>query len=164
MNKTYDELCQEVLSLRGQLEESERKSEMHNLAFITLCRAFEELEQKLGMNTGGGMGPGPALNAVDAVIRNRTELAAHLERMRTELTACQSVLHQLARDGEVTPSYADDAKIVLKETPAASLAALKAKHWREAWAWIDQEFIDDFDTLEESIFSLHVDKIERGEA
>lgn len=53
-------------------------------------------------------------------------LKVYVEKMRYELAACQSVLYQLARAGEVTPAYADDAKKVLQSTPQQCLAEIQA--------------------------------------
>lgn len=57
----------------------------------------------------------------------REALLAHQAALVRELTACQSILHQLAHAGEVTPQYADDAKVVLKRTKEASLAQRDAE-------------------------------------
>ncbi|MAX33716.1 MAG: hypothetical protein CME72_11710 [Halomonadaceae bacterium] len=61
-------------------------------------------------------------------------LAAHVEAQATELSACQSVLYQLARDGEVTPQYADDAKRVLAQKPPTSLAQRDTEKVRQGRA------------------------------
>ncbi|WP_163557529.1 hypothetical protein [Halomonas sp. NO4] len=52
----------------------------------------------------------------------RDALAAHQKALVFELSACQGVLHSLARSGEVTREYADDAKAVLQRTPHETLA------------------------------------------
>lgn len=58
--------------------------------------------------------------------KERDALVVYIEKMRFELSACQSVLFQLARAGEVTPAYADDAKKILQSTPVQCLAKLRA--------------------------------------
>jgi hypothetical protein len=52
----------------------------------------------------------------------RDVLAAYQTDLIRELTACQSVLHMLAHDRQVTPAYANDAKAVLRRAPEACLA------------------------------------------
>ncbi|WP_139172618.1 hypothetical protein [Onishia taeanensis] len=70
-------------------------------------------------------------------------LAAHVEAQTAELSACQSILYQLARAGEVTPQYADDAKRVLSQKPPTSLdrrdARVAAKAMREIAEWMDPD-------------------------
>lgn len=44
--------------------------------FRAMCEAFERLEEIVGLDTGGGMGPGPALNDVQRIVRERDYLAS----------------------------------------------------------------------------------------
>jgi hypothetical protein len=50
---------------------------------------------------------------LEAVMGERDALAADRAALLKELVPCQNVLHQLARSGQCTPAYADDAKQVL---------------------------------------------------
>lgn len=46
-----------------------RTGEREAAGFRAMCEAFERLEQIVGLDTGGGMGPGPALNAVEIIAK-----------------------------------------------------------------------------------------------
>ncbi|WP_277810636.1 hypothetical protein [Chromohalobacter canadensis] len=117
-------LCQTLESFG---EDRDRLSRM----FAQACETLGAVQEALGEESSTELtGFEPQL--VKKTKEERDALAAHVENLRRELEACQSVLHQLARDGEVTPDYADDAKRALKETPTQSLAHLKAQWKAEA--------------------------------
>jgi len=86
-----------VLALIARLRETEKERDDHE-------QARTALEEALGQ-----------------VMAERDALAAHYHVIRRELGACQRILHQLARAGEVTPAYAEDAKMALADEPATSL-------------------------------------------
>lgn len=80
-------------------------------------------------------------------------LRAQVSAMRYELAACQSVLFQLARGGEVTPAYADDAKRVLDATPAQCLAAVQSAAVEKFTTALGAAWRSDWDTQEISEFA-----------
>lgn len=75
-----------------------------------------------------------------ALREERDQLKVYQAELVRELTSCQSVLFMLARSGEVTPAYADDAKAVLDRKPEQSLATHDAEVIERAAALIE---IDD---------------------
>ncbi|WFF40424.1 hypothetical protein EVC62_02305 [Salinicola endophyticus] len=62
----------------------------------------------------------------------RDALAAWAEEAHRELSACQSVTHQLAHHGEMCWDYSRDAKAVLNRKPEISLAQRDARVAAEA--------------------------------
>jgi len=117
MNKSYQELCDENQQLREDLDDAR--------GIVIKC-----------LNTGL-----IARNERKRVEEQEEALAAHQDDLVRELSACQGVLHHLARSGEVTKQYADDAKTVLDRTEEASLAhrdaRVAAKAMRQVADWMD---------------------------
>lgn len=62
--------------LQAERDKAERRAERESVAFRGMCEAFQRLEEIVGLDTGGGMGPGPALNTVQSIINQRGALAA----------------------------------------------------------------------------------------
>lgn len=125
------------LSIRAGLDLLKERNSLaaeHGELRTVYLRACEELHAMKAalVDEGGGIPIGPAISLIEKLKADRDALAAHQVDLVRELTACQSVLFQLARAGEVTPEYADEAKAVLKCTPEISLGRHDARMAAEA--------------------------------
>lgn len=125
------------LSLKAGLEllkeHNELSAERDELRTVYM-RACEELHAMKAalVDEGNEIPIGPAISLIEKLKADRDALAAHQANLVRELTACQSVLFQLARAGEVTPEHADEAKAVLECTPEISLGRHDARIAAEA--------------------------------
>ncbi|QJQ93955.1 MULTISPECIES: hypothetical protein [Halomonadaceae] len=62
-----------------------KRADREATGFRAMCEAWQRLEEIVGLDTGGGMGPAPALNAVEHILRERLALAAHVEAVADAL-------------------------------------------------------------------------------
>ena len=67
---------------KEQAEKAERRASRESEGFRVMCEAFQRLEEIVGLDTGGGMGPGPALNTVERIMKERDALAAYASAMQ----------------------------------------------------------------------------------
>lgn len=65
-------------------EKAERASRMDASAFRTLCSAIQQIEEMVGIDSGGWNGPGEAMLAVEAVVCQRDRLKEALEAIASE--------------------------------------------------------------------------------
>ncbi|SOC56420.1 hypothetical protein SAMN05421509_10731 [Chromohalobacter canadensis] len=154
MNKTYQELCDENQHLREGIRTAAAKLEAGEpRVTVTTDPDLQTLDQAIALSrTDRDDALGVAIKSLNAALlarngRQRTEkeavLAAHQDDLVRELSACQGVLHSLARSGEVTKQYADDAKAVLDRTKETSLARRDARvavgAMRKVASWMDPD-------------------------
>lgn len=106
------------VALAVRVEKAERNSERDKDAFVMMCTALQDIEDAVGIDTGGWNGPAPAIHAVQA-------LAAHVDMLG-------SVVEKIST---VAPEYLDhlasDAAFVLRSKPESNLARRDAKLLRE---------------------------------
>lgn len=118
----------------GLRQKVEKELDRHKRMFAEACATLGEIQTALGNGVAGIESV-----LVREVVDERNSLAAYQAELIRELTACQSVLHNLAHDGQVTPAYANEAKAVLKRAPKASLKALCAEQQQQGCLRVSEE-------------------------
>ncbi|WP_299231632.1 hypothetical protein [uncultured Halomonas sp.] len=129
-----------VEALAQQLSKAERRAEYESQSFRTLCFAIQRMEEIVGIDSGGYNGPGPALDAIERIVAERDALAAHVVRLMGALELARdriSMLAEIATDmgADVYAAlvmWPEEMEQTLAETPATSLARLKAQWQAEA--------------------------------
>lgn len=129
--EAYSIAEQHQIGLRKKVEED---LDRHKRMFAAACGTLGEIQQLLGNQI---VGIEPAL--VKELVDDRDALAAYQAELIRELTACQSVLHNLAHDGQVTTAYADEAKAVLKRSPKTSLELLCVDQQQKSCLRVSEE-------------------------
>ena len=143
-------------ALAAKLEKAERIAGREATGFRAMCEAFQNLEAIVGLDTGGGMGPGPALNAVESISRERDALKAHVERFNalyrraTEedagwMTNSHVVKEYAAicRDTPETSLAKRDAEKQAEALEAAKTACIQIEEGQESLAWMHTTTMDD---------------------
>lgn len=85
MNKTYDELCQEVEVLRGQLKDKRHE-------FNGLVSMITDIEKSLGFEADGDNGHEPILIEIDSIKRQLEDAQRDRDMARDRLSIAKNAL------------------------------------------------------------------------
>lgn len=92
-----DAMTERCLGAERERDEAMKRAEMEADAFRTYCKAIQQIEDIVNIDTGGGMGPDPAIEAVRRVVNERDEALSHIERGE-----------QAERERDALAAFADD--------------------------------------------------------